>query len=442
MERRIFILILGVKILLLFSFLFFFGETSLIWSDSTNYIDLGKNIFEGHGFSTTYGVGGFLTSPDARRMPLYPFFLGFFDAYIPHGLVVVSFFQAIAAALTAVFLYRIGRLFLSSRWALAASLVFSLEPLIAVMHILIMPETLFVLFVLIFLWYFLEYLRERSSGDFFLSVAALGAAAYTKPIAIWLFAIPVFFILFTRRGVFKAFVFAVLFMLLLSPWMIRNYFVVGTPRLTTNDLGNLCGWELGGILATKHGIDSSNFDIIYSLPEYVRKREQCTSASAALKMFLFDYPGFFVKTSLLSSASLLTNEGYAAFFERPPKEQVKIHHNYLTPAVFTSPDWRERVRAAIRELTGIELIAVLVGKLFWLLVSIFAFIGMAYLSFVKKSLPAIFLMVVVVYFVTVTVISTGYGVGARLRYPIDPALLIFALHGIWLLIHRFRVVHR
>ena len=159
-------------------------------------------------------------------------------------------------------------------------------------------------------------------------------------------------------------------------------------------------------------------------------------------MFLFDYPGFFVKTSLLSSASLLTNEGYAAFFERPPEEQVKIHHNYLTPAVFTSPDWRERVRAAIRELTGIELIAVLVGKLFWLLVSIFAFIGMAYLSFVKKSLPAIFLMVVVVYFVTVTVISTGYGVGARLRYPIDPALLIFALHGIWLLIHRFRVVHR
>lgn len=441
-EKRVFFLVFGVKVLLLFSFLFFFGEANLIWSDSTNYIDLGRNILKGNGFSTASGLDGSIILPDSRRMPLYPLLIGFFDAYFPHGLVIVSFLQTIAAALTALFMYRIGSLFLSSAYAIAASLIFSLEPLIAVMQILIMPETFFVLFVSIFLWQFLEYLREGDNQAFFGSLVALTLACYTKPIAIWLFVVPASFIFFSRRGFLKAFAFGGILLFLLSPWMVRNYWTHGILRITTNDLGNFCGWELGGIIATKYGMDSSDFTSIYALPEYIEQQERCTSTNAALKIFLLDYPGAFLKASALSTLSFLTNEGYPAFFERPPEEQVKIHHNYLTPAVFANSDWPSKIIAAARELTGIELAAVLVGKFFWLFISLLALLSIMRLVLKEKSSEAFFLAAVIGYFIAVTVVSTGYGVGARLRYPIDLLLIIFAMQSAWFFIHRFIVIHR
>src|SRR3989338_980333 len=362
-ELKLFFFVVAAKIVLLAAVLLVFGESRLIWSDSATYIAIGRNIFEGHGFSTT-DTDRVIFTPNSIRTPLYPFIVGLFETYIPHGLVVVSFLQAVAAGFIALLVYKLGLLFFSPKWALLTALAVSFEPLISSIHILILPET-----------------------------------------------------------------FLVILFVLLAPWMARNKAVVGTFDMTTDDTGNLCCWEMVGILAAKYRIDSSDFTTLYALPEYATAKSKCTSTVFALTMFLTEYPSHFLKTSILSAAALLTNDGYSgAFFKKPPDQQTKIHHNYLTQAVFTNTDWRAKISAAAGELTVVELAVVIAGKVFWTFIAIMSVFGAMRLVFIEKSSLAVFLLLVVLYFITVTVTSTGFGVGARLRYPIDPLLLLFAVY--------------
>ncbi len=427
-ELKLFFFVVAAKIVLLAAVLLVFGESRLIWSDSATYIAIGRNIFEGHGFSTT-DTDRVIFTPNSIRTPLYPFIVGLFETYIPHGLVVVSFLQAVAAGFIALLVYKLGLLFFSPKWALLTALAVSFEPLISSIHILILPETFLVLFLLIFIFFFLRYFTEQYAKNLYISAVALALAVYVKPVALYLFFVPCIFLLFQKRGVVKMFLFLVILFVLLAPWMARNKAVVGTFDMTTDDTGNLCGWEMVGILAAKYRIDSSDFTTLYALPEYATAKSKCTSTVFALTMFLTEYPSHFLKTSILSAAALLTNDGYSgAFFKKPPDQQTKIHHNYLTPAVFTNTDWRAKISAAAGELTVVELAVVIAGKVFWTFIAIMSVFGAMRLVFIEKSSLAVFLLLVVLYFITVTVTSTGFGVGARLRYPIDPLLLLFAVY--------------
>lgn len=448
LSYKLFFSVLIIKIIFVFVFVGIFGEQRLLWSDSSAYLNIGRNIFSGHGFSSSGGEPPIFT-PNTVRTPLYPFLIGFFYRFVPHGLTVVSLLQAILAAFAAVLIYRIALRFLSPFWALGVALIASFEPLISVIHILIMPEILLLVFLLLFLLSFLRYLDERDVADLLLSALWFGAAVMTKPVALYLFFIPLFFLIkdyiFLREGnkkrnsyFLRIPIFVGVIFLLLAPWAARNYVTAGIVGVTTDDAANICGWTLSGVLATKHRLDASNFDILYAHPEYQEAARHCTSTSAALKLFITEYPADFIKTMFLSGIAMLTNEGYTAFFEKAPAEenrpdqwaaQVKIHHNYLTPAVFTNRDWPVRVAAAVRELRPYEFIIVMVGKLFWLFVLVFAIIGAWRLLVKKRSPYALFVALVIGYFIAAAVITNAYGVGARLRFPINPFLILFAAAG-------------
>lgn len=455
LSHKLFFGVLIAKIILVIAFVGIFGQQRLIWSDSSAYLSIGRNIFSGYGFSSSGGTPPVFT-PNTIRTPLYPFLVGFFDRFVPHGLVAVSLLQTALAAFAAILIYQLSLRFLSPPWALGVALLASFEPLTSVIHILIMPEIFLLVFVLLFLISFVRYLDEQRITDLLFSALWLGIATMTKPVALYLFFIPLFFL--TKDYIFsyvrsekrnnyfwRISIFLGIIVLLLLPWMARNYVTTGIVGVTTDDAANICGWTLSGILATKYRLDSSNFDILYTHPEYQEQIKRCTSTSAALKLFAADYPIDFVKTMLLSSIAMLTNEGYAAFFEKVPPEEirfaewkapVKIHHNYLTPAVFTNYDWSARFAAAIKELRPFELVVVAVGKVFWLFIFFFAIFGAWQLVIKQRSTHALFLLFVVGYFVAAAVITNAYGVGARLRFPISPLLLLFTAH--YLFNHVFR----
>src|SRR3989344_101681 len=108
----------------------------------------------------------------------------------------------------------------------------------------------------------------------------------------------------------------------------------------------------------------------------------------------------------------------------------------VTPAPFLKnlPTSRQKSittishRQCLQVLTVVELAVVIAGKVFWTFIAIMSVFGAMRLVFIEKSSLAVFLLLVVLYFITVTVTSTGFGVGARLRYPIDPLLLLFAVY--------------
>ena len=444
--KTFFLFVLAAKIFILGVFLVVFNEDMLLWADSSLYLNLGRTVFHGDGFATT-GIDGVVTV-NTRFMPLYPMVLGLFS-FIPHGLIIVSLLQAAAAAGITVFTYKIGLYVLPYRWAVGAALVATFEPLISAIHILIMPETLFVLFLMGFVYFFLSYTIVQNNQDirksdfrnvaevglpniipFIMSIVFLVLAVYTKPAALYLVIFPVLLLIFGRRQYIRASVFAGIFILALVPWMARNAIVGENFAVTNDDTGNICGWTLHGVLATKHGVDPTDWSTTWDLPEFEDAKKKCQSPFSALKLFITEYPVPFAKMVVLSTLSFVTNEGYSVFFEKPQEEQIKPHHNFLTPAVFAMSDWKEKLSAAVDEFSFTKLLIIFIGKLFWLTVCISAFVGACILiQNPRHRIQGLFVVFIIFYFISVTVFVTAYGAGSRLRYPISTLLIVLAVYA-------------
>ncbi len=435
-ETKLFWYVLAGKILILALFLIVFGSDRLIWSDSTTYIKIGRNIFAGRGVSDSP-----LDSADAiqgtTRTLFYPLILGFFEKFMPYGFVAVSLLQAFAAAGIAVLVYRLGRLYLERRYALGAALFVSFEPLISTFHMLIMPDTFLVLFLLFWMWFLIKHLESGAHRELVISIVFLALAVYTKPIAYYLFIITAPVLWIRHRSFWKPVGAILLLFLLFLPWMAYNKVRAGTFAMTTDDVENLCSWELVALISTRHRLDSVDWLPIIKLPEYQNVAARCTSTGGALAIFIREYPKELFVATGISKLAMLTNEGYSAFFEKPAHKQIQPHHNYLTPPVLTNRDWPEKVLAAAREMRTPELMAIIVGKVIWLSVAILAILGFWQALRGKHFLSTLFLLLFVLYIVGVTTLSTGFGVGARLRFPIDPLLAIFAAVGIRAVLGRY-----
>lgn len=429
-EKILFLSVIGIKIVLVLAVFFLFGQDRFIWADSQHYASMGRNIFLGNGLSfPSDNAVGFESTTEF--MPLYPLLLGFFEAYVPHGFVFVSLLQAVAAGGVALFVFRIARVFLPLAAAVAVVCVVSFEPLISAMHILIMPETLFVFFTTAFLYFFVSHLQEYRISDMYKAVLMLILAVYTKPAAMYLLVFAVLFLLVMKGGFRKAAVFVSIFFLAMMPWMMRNHAITGRYVINTNATHNICNWGLSSILAVKYGVDASNWNTTVYLPEYVAMKTRCASTVGALRLFATEYPFYFPATLALSASSILTNDGYTVFFEKSADDQVKIHHNYLTPAVFANENWMQKITAAMKEFSSLELFIIFSAKIFWLVVSLLAFIGLYKKARDRQTrLSALLLLLVIVYFVGASSLAAGISAGARYRYQIDALLLIFAFAGI------------
>ena len=260
-SHKLFFGVLVAKIIFVFLFVGFFGEERLIWSDSSAYLNIGRNIFSGHGFSSS-GGDPLVYTPNTVRTPVYPFLVGFFDRFVPHGLLVVSLLQAALAALAIVLIYQLARRFLDDYWAWGIALIASFEPLTSAIHILIAPEIFLLVFALLFLISFLRYLDDQHIADLLLSALWLGIATMIKPVALYLFVVPFLFLIFfsirdyifsyVRRekrnsSFWHIIVFLSIILLLLLPWEARNYVTDGIIGVTTDDAANICGWTLIGV---------------------------------------------------------------------------------------------------------------------------------------------------------------------------------------------------
>ena len=426
--KKLFCFVLVCKIIILILFVGYFGSKSLLWSDSTDYLKIGRNIFMGKGFSNPALDGTVL--PNTIRTPLYPLVIGFFDTFMPWGLVFISFLQAIAAAISAVLVYMIGRTFLEHSYAFAVALIFSFEPLISVIHMLIMPETFLLLFILLWIWFLLDHLKNGTSRSLIFAIIFLALAIYTKSIALYLGFLTLFILIIKHFRLSKPLFAAFLLLILLAPWMTYNKIRSGTFAMTTDDVGNLCSWELAALISTRYRLDSTDWLLFMNSPEYLGVQDRCVSTTQALRIFISEYPKEFIVSTTVSAAALLTNDGYSVFFEKPANEQIKPHHNYLTPPVFINRNWPTKMYAAAREMNGVELAVILAGKIFWIIISSLAFIGAWYLLIRQRLLAVVLLVLFALYIIVATTVSTGYGVGARLRYPLDPILLIFAAAGL------------
>jgi 4-amino-4-deoxy-L-arabinose transferase-like glycosyltransferase len=209
----------------------------LFWVNGyTFFFDIAENIAGGKGIAAANGV------PTAFRVPLYPIFLAaltlghhwFWPIVIAESLIGAA--TAFCAALLAqqIFSGAAGR-----HAAILSALITAIYPYYVIHDTALQETSLFTLLTLIAVLLALRVARNGGLRAALFCGLVLGLDVLTRsPIAPFAALVPIWLV--TRRRVAPALLCAMMLVVTVSPWLIRNYRLTGEPVLTTE-----AGFELG-----------------------------------------------------------------------------------------------------------------------------------------------------------------------------------------------------
>ena len=224
----LFLLALLVRVLF---FAFHFHGSIPRAGDQGTYIGLAKNLLAGEGFN----LGG---SPHARRLPAYPIFLALhYRVFGPSNYpVVVS--QFLLSSLVVVVTFLITQEIVGQRAAYWAALI-------AVMHVnlliwtpFILTETLSLFLVILTFYSFFKFCGNPKRFYLVIGSVMFGVAVLCRPDNL-VFFLAILVWLALRQGEWRGeklanlLLCSLILVAVLSPWLIRNYFVFNRILLST-----------------------------------------------------------------------------------------------------------------------------------------------------------------------------------------------------------------
>lgn len=232
---RFFAIALAIRLGVLLLLLSRFGESGLIlppFSDAHDYTTIATNLLEGRGFSR---VAEAPYIPDAKRVPLYPLFLSLTFALTGGSPWLASLLQAFASAVVVVLVYQLTRHVANERAARIAGAFMTVHPFAIFIGTQVLPETFFMLFFVSSFVLFLLAMQTQTHRDALLGGILIGIATLTKPAAQYLPLILTPFLAFRSQGLKRVscpLIYIIGFALIVSPWILRNQAVTGTPMIS------------------------------------------------------------------------------------------------------------------------------------------------------------------------------------------------------------------
>ncbi|MCK4234321.1 glycosyltransferase family 39 protein, partial [candidate division WOR-3 bacterium] len=183
---------------------------------------------------------------EAARTPVYPLFIAF--TYLLSGyrnwFIILS--QCFLDALVALLIFSSALILIKNvHFSFLTGLLYSIHPHQALYTTQILSEILFTLLIAFFLVLFIVFLKRKLKVFIALSGIFLGIAILTRPIAFYFF-IPILFIIFlelkrkTKLILQSCLIFLFSFLIVLTPWYMRNYITYRRVFLST--IGN---WNIG-----------------------------------------------------------------------------------------------------------------------------------------------------------------------------------------------------
>lgn len=221
---------LGLALRLIFSLSL---ENRIYWWDGFDYDKLAVHLVQ----QGSYSMDGI--TPATFRPPGYPFFLSGVYALFGRSVVAVRVSQSILGALTILVLYLLSARIFSRRVGRFAAFTLAIYPLHVYLASTLFPQTLFTLFLALIV-YFLFIWRERATVLLNVAIGILFAfgALVRPPLLVFMpVALGWGFIAAKQKWLFlKRDLWLILlsFMVVFTPWLYRNYHVLGTVSLATN----------------------------------------------------------------------------------------------------------------------------------------------------------------------------------------------------------------
>lgn len=410
----------------------------ILQGDAPRYHLLAQTLISSKEFALHPGE-----TPEILRTPGYPFFVGLL--YYLFGIKpwVPIFFQLLLDSVSCLLLYEIVLKFSNSRIALFASLFYAFDPFFIFYSVTLLSEILFIFLLLVAALFFTKVIENNftPASKMAICIAGLffGLATLVRPISMYLIiVIPIylFFLFRYNRKYFvtRAILFATMFLLAISPWIVRNLLTFNSILLSTSGPYNLLILYISPMEAERRG-GLSTHDIKKQLTREVDtamihngfnpSQLDGVQRSKYYQMLAIQYiandPKSFLKhycLGIIHSFANLNTKGFAEALDLPSEEgnfEMKGQKNL-----------QATIAEFIKRKTPYEIV-IGVSILFFLLVEYFCLTIGIIISYkdLKKSF-LLFCLMMSAYFI---LLAGPFGL-ARFRLPAIPFYLVFVGIGI------------
>lgn len=348
------------------------APSTKIQIDSRLYLEAGEMIAKKGVFASVQKDGSVL--PVTVRTPGYSLFIAVFHHLLNIPLTGIILIQIGLTLFSAWITYKTA-IFINPRYGFLSAVIILYDLPTTVCSLMLLTESLFLVFLTLFMLNMVVYLKERRLKYLIFSSIFLACAAYVRPLIYFLpIAVGLFiWTFFARIDMKKGFMHALMFLLIIYgafiPWQIRNYQATGQFSFST----------ISDITMETDGLYKS----------YSRNKDSLAAGTSPVL--------YYMRITTSGIINLMTYPGTLKYFGSQPLK--------FWGKVVTYP-W----------------------VVFWLI----GFLTGACKC--RHSPYLMFLLVVIFYFTAVTVFSTVSSAMGRFRVPMVPFLAIISTHG-WFFIY-------
>ncbi len=411
-------------------------NADILTSDSLEYYASAVNLYD-HGVFSRMTEPPFI--PDRFRTPLYPFVAGAM-LKVFGGIAAVYIFQFFLFFVSAIGIYRIADLLWNSKQAaLTASLAFIFNPVAFLLVNSFMSETLFLLLLIFGAYYFLLHLKSESVSSFAASMALFSLNALVRPAVLYFLFFVFLYSVLTRFNPRKlavnTAVFAVIFLIILFPWFLRNRIIFNDWHFTSSDLINAYYMHLGQLYGWQNGLELH--DAIGELskfcaPSEVREDFHGWCVSPQLRELYLPIlskisPPVIFKYVSLGSVRYLFNGGFIEF-----GNWLCEHKCSKAPLTIIDSlaNGGSDILSIIKNKPPVLLFTWIIDKVVWAAIYFLAgFLLWNWKKFRADGKSIVFILLVLGYFLAISIPAWT----TRYRVPFDPFVFLLAAPGFWYL---------
>ncbi len=450
-KRCIIIFSLALLIRICFSIpVFIYPERSFgFGSDSYCYDNLAKRIIEYQGFSI-YPESNYI--PEPARTPGYPFLLSTIYKLFGQKPTAVIIFQSILDSITAVLIFITLASVLSPVAGFISGLIYAINLHQALYTTQILTEITFTFTLFLSIFLLLRFYRNKNYY-LLLSAVLVGIAALIRPIALYFPIFVCIWLLIMLKDKLKLAgksvgLFILGFMIVITPWGIRNYKHFGKFFISIIDDINIAHFNAAPVVAQVEGISESKarekiFELIKD--NYGVSNEEITlfgddpRISGLMRRVGLEiirrHPGIYVREHLLGFSRVFVHSELAYWsmlFYGYSREKLKsmepiskdVMRYILTGKIKSAFNLAYKERLGVMPIPLIFLYSLIF--VFELFIYVLSFWGGVYLF--KNNRPMFLLFILTIFYFAFIPGPVG---NARFRVPIESFISILAGYGIF-----------
>jgi len=414
-------------------------QERIAFSDAGGYHQIAVNLLE-HRVYSVYPLSssGVPIAPrhPILRTPVYPLFVAGVYATSGYRVYMVLLLQVIMGAVSCLIIYRIGTVLFNSKVGFLAGCLLAVDFASLLYANNLMTETLFTFLFLVSIYFVVRFLKRSSIKYLIWGGLFMGLATLCRPVSLYF---PVFLVLFFIFSSFvkrirpvnritNGLVFILIFLLTLSPWLIRNTMVSGFPHVSSmahmaplNNAAYLEQARSGRSLKEIKGEFSKELENLVKGKNLSAAEEVRIAQQLALEKIM-KHPILYARVHLTGVLPTLVEPGSSEFWRVLGREPRGIH--LLSTLLTKGPGG---VIATVVGNKSFSQICYIAGAMIFLLVVYIGLaVGLIDLTLKRKYSVVILLLAIPGYFL----LTVGPLGDMRFRVPIMPYIMLLAAYGI------------